>query len=229
MALIELRDVAKIYTVGTVRVAALNGVDLNIDEGEFVSILGPSGSGKSTLMHLLGFLDQPTSGVLRFDGRELSTISTVQRALIRSNKIGFVFQAFNLLPRLTVLRNTLLPLSYARKDCPDAKARAQRVLERVGMAERADHRPSQLSGGQKQRAAIARALINEPRLILADEPTGNLDSQTARNILELFTELNQEGRTIILVTHDHGVARYTKRQIQVLDGKIVSDQATAAA
>jgi len=229
MALIELRDVAKIYTVGTVRVAALNGVDLNIEEGEFVSILGPSGSGKSTLMHLLGFLDQPTSGVLRFDGRELSTISTVQRALIRSNKIGFVFQAFNLLPRLTVLRNTLLPLSYARKDCPDAKARAERVLERVGMADRADHRPSQLSGGQKQRAAIARALINEPRLILADEPTGNLDSQTAKNILELFTELNREGRTIVLVTHDHGVARYTKRQIQVLDGKIVSDQATAAA
>ncbi len=221
MALIELRDVRRLYHVGNVEVPALNGVDLDIAEGEFVAILGPSGSGKSTLMHLLGFLDQPTSGALRFDGRELSTITPSQRALIRSNKIGFVFQAFNLLPRLTVLRNTLLPLSYSRSKVPGAGERAMRVLDRVGMADRAHHRPNQLSGGQKQRAAIARALINEPRLILADEPTGNLDSNTAKTIMDLFTELNREGRTIIVVTHDTGVAAYSKRQIHVLDGKIV--------
>ena len=222
MALIELRNVSKIYKVGSVTVPALNGVNLTIDDGDFVAILGPSGSGKSTLMHLLGFLDQPTSGTLTFDGRELSSIGAVQRALIRSNKIGFVFQSFNLLPRLNVLRNVLLPISYSRSHDPDAKKRVWDVLDRVGLRDRAYHRPSQLSGGQKQRVAIARALINQPRMILADEPTGNLDSQTAKSVMELFTALNNEGRTIIVVTHDTGVAQNSKRQIQVLDGKIVS-------
>ena len=222
MALIELREVRKTYDIGNASVTALDAVDLDIDEGEFVAILGPSGSGKSTLMHLLGFLDQPTSGVIRFDGRELSAISPIQRALIRANKVGFVFQAFNLLPRLSVLRNTLLPLSYSRKAVSDAQDRAWHVLDRVGMRDRGHHLPSQLSGGQKQRAAIARALINEPRLILADEPTGNLDSHTAKNIMELFTKLNKEGRTVIVVTHDPGVAEYSRRQVHVLDGKIAS-------
>ena len=221
MALIELREVRKKYDIGNASVTALDSVDLDIDEGEFVAILGPSGSGKSTLMHLLGFLDQPTSGVIRFDGRELSAITPVQRALIRANKVGFVFQAFNLLPRLSVLRNTLLPLSYSRHPLTCAQDRAWQVLDRVGMRDRGHHLPSQLSGGQKQRAAIARALINEPRLILADEPTGNLDSQTAKNIMELFTELNKEGRTVIVVTHDPSVAEYSRRQIHVLDGNIV--------
>jgi ABC-type lipoprotein export system ATPase subunit len=224
MPLLQFEQVTKTYTVGNVPVHALNGVDLAIDEGEFVAIVGPSGSGKSTLMHLLGFLDQPSSGRIYFDGRELSAIAPNERATIRSHKIGFVFQAFNLLPRLTVKRNTLLPLSYARARTNGAEDRVDHILAQVGMAPRADHRPSQLSGGEKQRVAIARALINEPRLILADEPTGNLDSQTARSIMEIFTDLNQRGRTVIVVTHDQGIADYAQRRIQVLDGKIVESK-----
>lgn len=229
MAVIEFQNVSKIYKVGAVTVRALDGVDLKIEEGEFVAILGPSGSGKSTLMHLLGFLDTPTSGKVLVDGKELASLGAVERARIRAEKIGFIFQAFNLLPRLNVLRNALLPVAYARTPNPRAKERVWEVLDQVGMRERAHHRPNQLSGGQKQRVAIARALINEPRIILADEPTGNLDSQTARTILELFAELHKEGRTIIVVTHDAGVARYSKRQIHVLDGKIVTPDAPLAA
>ena len=222
MPLVQFEQVSKTYTVGNVAVHALNRVDLAIEEGEFVAIVGPSGSGKSTLMHLLGFLDQPTSGRIYFDGRELSSIEHNERATIRSHKIGFVFQAFNLLPRLTVRRNTLLPLSYARERVTGAENRVDGILEQVGMGARADHRPSQLSGGEKQRVAIARALINEPRVILADEPTGNLDSRTAKSIMEIFTGLNSKGRTVIVVTHDLGVAEYAQRRIHVLDGRVTS-------
>lgn len=222
-ALIQLRGITKHYDMGETTVRALDGVDLTIEEGEFIAILGPSGSGKSTLMHLLGFLDQPTDGELVFDGEEVSSIPANYRAQIRSDKIGFVFQTFNLLPRLNVLKNVMLPISYSRTPQRGANERAIRALERVGMSDRAHHRPNQLSGGQRQRVAIARALMNEPRLILADEPTGNLDSITAESILRLFKELNEQGRTIILVTHDEKVARFTRRQIHVLDGKICKE------
>lgn len=221
MAVVEFKEVSKIYQVGPVEVRALDRVSLRIEEGEFVAILGPSGSGKSTLMHLLGFLDTPTSGQVFVDGKELELVSAIERAKIRAEKIGFVFQAFNLLPRLNVLRNVLLPVAYSRHPLPNSHERVWEVLDQVGMRDRAHHRPNQLSGGQKQRVAVARALINEPRIILADEPTGNLDSQTARTIMDLLKKLNEQGRTIIVVTHDVGVAGYSKRQIHVFDGKIV--------
>jgi ABC-type lipoprotein export system ATPase subunit len=221
---VEFRDVRKTYQVGPAEVRALDGVSLAIEEGEFVAILGPSGSGKSTLMHLLGFLYSPTSGQILIDGTELASLGAVARARIRAEKIGFVFQAFNLLPRLNVLQNLLLPIAYSRAPHPDARERAWRVLEQVGMRDRAHHRPNQLSGGQKQRVAIARALITQPRLILADEPTGNLDSQTARTIMDLLKNLNDEGKTIVIVTHDANVAGYSKRRIEVLDGKIISSR-----
>jgi ABC-type lipoprotein export system ATPase subunit len=221
MSLVQFEEVSKVYEVGNVAVRALDRVHLKIEEGEFVAVVGPSGSGKSTLMHLLGFLDQPTSGKITFDGKDISAISPNERATIRSQKIGFVFQAFNLLPRISVLGNTLLPLSYSRAAQRGASNRATEILEQVGMKERANHRPNQLSGGEKQRVAIARALINEPRMILADEPTGNLDSQTAKTIMELFTSLNKQGRTVVIVTHDSDVADYTQRRIRVLDGKVI--------
>ena len=218
--LLELRGITKHYDMGETVVRALDGVDLRIWEGEFTAILGPSGSGKSTLMHLLGFLDQASEGEMYFDGENVSGIGANERAMIRADKIGFVFQTFNLLPRLSVLENVMLPTSYSRTSQDQVRDRARVALDRVGMADRAGHRPSQLSGGQRQRVAIARALMNEPRLILADEPTGNLDSATARSILDLFEELNGQGRTVLLVTHDEKVARHTRRQIHVLDGRI---------
>ena len=222
MAMLEFRRVSKHYRLGGNVVKALDEVDLSIDEGEFVAIVGPSGSGKSTLMHLLGFLDSPSSGEIRLDGEELAQISVNRRSSIRGEKIGFVFQSFNLLPRLSVLANTLLPLSYTRSPKPGARERVWGVLEQVGMRERAHHRPNQLSGGQRQRVAIARALINEPRILLADEPTGNLDSRTAASIMDVFRALHAQGRTVVLVTHDPAVAAVSQRQIHVLDGKIVS-------
>jgi ABC-type lipoprotein export system ATPase subunit len=227
MPLIEFKAVRKTYQMGAGTVDALAGVDLDIQSGEFVSILGPSGSGKSTLMHLLGFLDTPTSGTILFDGGDVSKISGRARATIRAQRIGFVFQAFNLLPRLTVIQNVLLPLAYARGAGPTREAvkhKIWEVLDAVGMRDRAHHRPAELSGGQRQRVAIARALINEPRLILADEPTGNLDTQRAANIMELFASLNRQGRTVVVVTHDAEVARFTNRSIRVRDGKIVPSQ-----
>jgi ABC-type lipoprotein export system ATPase subunit len=223
-SLIEFKQVEKTYCVGAVKVAALAGVSLSIDSGEFVSVIGPSGSGKSTLMHLLGFLDQPSAGTILFDGQDVSKISARERATIRANRIGFVFQAFNLLPRMTVLQNTLLPLAYSRGEQVPRKIARQRVgevLEAVGMADRAHHRPNQLSGGQRQRVAIARALINEPRLILADEPTGNVDTVMAGTIMDLFASLNRKGRTVVIVTHDMEVARHTQRRIRVRDGKVM--------
>lgn len=223
MALIECHGLAKVYAVGGSSVHALDGLDLRIDEGEFVAILGPSGSGKSTLMHILGFLDHPSAGRLLLDGSELSRTSERQRARIRSEKIGFIFQAFNLLPRLNVLENTLLPLSYHVRHRTDGRGRAMQALAQVGLTDRIKHRPAQLSGGQRQRVAVARALVNDPRLILADEPTGNLDSATARQLLAVFAELHLEGRTILLVTHDEHVAAYASRRIHMLDGRIVQD------
>lgn len=221
--MLEFRAVSKHYRLGGNTVKALDTVNLKIEEGEFVAIVGPSGSGKSTLMHLLGFLDSPSSGDIFFDNLDLAKISTNRRAAIRGEKIGFVFQSFNLLPRLDVLRNVLLPLAYSRTPKPGARQRGWDVLDQVGMRDRAHHRPNELSGGQRQRVAIARALINEPRIILADEPTGNLDSQTARSIIDLFSNLHAKGRTVVLVTHDLNVAACCNRQIRVLDGRIVSE------
>ncbi|HSI85091.1 MAG: ABC transporter ATP-binding protein [Candidatus Methylacidiphilales bacterium] len=220
---LEMKQVKKHYRMGGSLVHALDGVDLSIMSGDFVAIVGPSGSGKSTLMHLLGFLDQPTSGEILFEGRDVSRITPNERARIRSEKIGFVFQSFNLLPRLSVKQNVLLPHYYRKSPDPGATERAIEALATVGMSERQHHRPNQLSGGQRQRVAIARALTNNPSLILADEPTGNLDSNTASSILDLFTGLNERGRTVVIVTHDPNVARRTRRQLHVNDGKIFSD------
>jgi ABC-type lipoprotein export system ATPase subunit len=220
--MIELRQVSKHYRMGANTVKALDDVSLRIAEGEFVAIRGPSGSGKSTLMHLLGFLDSPTGGEIILDGKNLAHVSPRERATIRCRKIGFIFQSFNLLPRLNVLQNVLLPVSYLRAPHPRAKEIALASLAHVGMEDRAHHRPNQLSGGQRQRVAVARALMNEPRILLADEPTGNLDSQTARTIMDLFAKLNGEGRTVILVTHDTQLAKFCKREIEVLDGRIVN-------
>ena len=226
-AIVEFKEVQKTYRMGGNTVCALAGVSLAIEAGGFVSVIGPSGSGESTLMHLLGFLDQPTAGSIMFEGQDVSKISGRARATIRAERIGFVFQAFNLLPRMTVMQNALLPLAYSRGERLARRVSRQRVrevLDAVGMMDRAHHRPSQLSGGQRQRVAIARALINEPRLILADEPTGNVDSAMAATILELFASLNRQGRTVVVVTHDMEVARYTRRLIRVRDGRIVANE-----
>ena len=220
MSLIEFQCVSKTYPMGEETVKALDRVSFSLEEGDYVAIRGPSGSGKSTLMHLMEFLVTPTSGVIRFDGQEVSALPAHERATIRAEKIGFIFQSFNLLPRMTVLENTLLPYSYHRHSTPGAIERACHALEKVGMQDRLKHRPNQLSGGQRQRVAIARALVNEPRILLADEPTGNLDSKTTETILDLFSSLNREHRTIVLVTHDPNVARHCHRELLVLDGKI---------
>ena len=220
MPLVELRNVRKIYRLGDEEIRALDDVSLEIAEGEFISIIGPSGSGKSTLMHILGCLDSPTSGTIRLDGMEIQSASPRQLAGIRNRKIGFVFQFFNLLPKLNVLQNVELPMIYSGIAAAERRRRAQEALEAVGLANRIKHRPSQLSGGQQQRAAVARALVNNPRIILADEPTGNLDSQTGEAILALFRKLSTEGRTVILVTHDPEIAAVTPRRIEIRDGKI---------
>ncbi len=219
--LIELHDVRKTYRVGDEDVHALAGVDLAIASGEFVAVVGPSGSGKSTLMHLLGFMDRPTSGRMVFDGQDVSNLSTSAQATHRARKLGFVFQAFNLLPRLSVLENVLLPLTYAQGRDGAGKRRATEVLERVGLTHRSRHRPNQLSGGERQRVAIARALVNQPRLLLADEPTGNLDGENVDRLLQLFQELHAEGQTIVLVTHDTNVAATAKRQIRMKNGRVI--------
>ena len=220
MALVELRNVSKIYRLGDEEIRALDNVTLDIDQNEFISIIGPSGSGKSTLMHILGCLDSPTHGTIQLDGTMIQDASPRQLATIRNRKIGFVFQFFNLLPKLNVLQNVELPMIYSGIASRERKERAMAALELVDMANRAKHRPSQLSGGQQQRAAIARALVNSPRLVFADEPTGNLDSHTSKAILGLFRRLSKEGRTIVLVTHDPDIAAVTPRRIEIRDGKI---------
>jgi putative ABC transport system ATP-binding protein len=220
MALVELRNVSKIYRLGEEEIRALDDISLDIEAGEFISIIGPSGSGKSTLMHILGCLDSPTKGTIHLDGVMIQNASTRELASIRNRKIGFVFQFFNLLPKLNVLQNVELPMIYSGIPAKERRERSMASLEAVGMANRAKHRPSQLSGGQQQRAAIARALVNSPKIVFADEPTGNLDSHTGEAILQLFRKLSQEGRTIVLVTHDPEIAAVTPRRIEIRDGKI---------
>ena len=219
----SLKDIRRTYKVGNELVHAMDGVDLEIGDREFIAVIGTSGSGKSTLMHTLGFMDSPTSGQMIFEGNDVSNISRGQRAILRASRIGFVFQAFNLLPRLSVIDNVLLPLTYSRKKVADRQGVGMYALERVGMAHRHSHTPNQLSGGERQRVAIARALINEPRLILADEPTGNLDSKNRGRIMELFSTLLDEGITLALVTHDDEVAEYAHRRIRMQDGQIIED------
>ena len=220
MALIEVRNVSKIYHLGGEEIRALDDVSVDIDGGEFISIIGPSGSGKSTLMHILGCLDSPSKGTIRLDGTMIEHASERELARIRNRKIGFVFQFFNLLPKLTVLQNVELPLIYTGVSSRERRERALHALKLVDMENRAKHRPMQLSGGQQQRTAIARALVNDPKIVFADEPTGNLDSHTGETILQLFYKLSEEGRTIALVTHDPEIAAFTPRRIEIRDGKI---------
>jgi putative ABC transport system ATP-binding protein len=227
-ALLELRDVRKIYQTGTVEVAALRGVSARISEGEYVAVVGPSGSGKSTLMHILGCLDVPTSGSYLLAGEDVSTLPEARLADVRNRLIGFVFQQFNLLPSLSAWRNVELPLVYAGASRDERRERALDALDRVGLANRADHRPGELSGGQQQRVAIARALVTDPALVLADEPTGNLDSQSTADVLDLLDELSALGRTIVLITHEHDVAARADRQLLVRDGEIVLPAGTPA-
>ncbi|MBJ6975967.1 ABC transporter ATP-binding protein [Vibrio cholerae] len=225
--LVELQQICKHYASGQNVVKALDGVDLTIRHGEFLAILGPSGSGKSTLMNVLGCLDKPTAGRYQLDGHPVDSLSTQQLAAIRNQKIGFVFQSFNLLEYASALDNVALPLVYAGVKAKDRRRRATELLTRVGLADRLDHKPNQLSGGQKQRVAIARALINQPQILLADEPTGALDSKSGAEIEALFNELHREGRTIIVVTHDNQLAKRTKRIVTIRDGQVVSDEPTA--
>ncbi|EGR2024559.1 ABC transporter ATP-binding protein [Vibrio cholerae] len=225
--LVELQQICKHYASGQNVVKALDGVDLTIRHGEFLAILGPSGSGKSTLMNVLGCLDKPTAGRYQLDGHPVDSLSTQQLAAIRNQKIGFVFQSFNLLEYASALDNVALPLVYAGVKAKDRRRRATELLTRVGLADRLDHKPNQLSGGQKQRVAIARALINQPQILLADEPTGALDSKAGAEIEALFNELHREGRTIIVVTHDNELAKRTKRIVTIRDGQVVCDEPTA--
>ena len=220
MSLVELRNVSKIYRLGDEEIRALDDVTLDIEEGEFISIIGPSGSGKSTLMHILGCLDSPSKGTIQLDGVMIHHATSRELAGIRNRKIGFVFQFFNLLPKLNVMQNVELPMIYSGISARERRERAMASLEAVDLANRAKHRPSQLSGGQQQRVAIARALVNGPRIIFADEPTGNLDSHTGDAILKLFRKLSEQGRTIVLVTHDPEIAAVTPRRIEIRDGKI---------
>lgn len=220
VALLELRNVSKVYRLGDEEIRALDDVSLDIGTGEFISIIGPSGSGKSTLMHILGCLDTPSHGTITLDGTMIQHANARELAGIRNRKIGFVFQFFNLLPKLNVLQNVEMPMIYSGVGGRERKERAMEALRMVGMDNRAKHRPSQLSGGQQQRTAIARALVNHPKIVLADEPTGNLDSHTGEAILNLFCELSKAGRTIILVTHDPEIAAVTPRRIEIRDGKV---------
>jgi putative ABC transport system ATP-binding protein len=222
-ALIEARDLVKTYTMGEQTVHALRGVSLDIVEGDFVAIMGASGSGKSTLMNILGCLDLPSTGEYRLAGEEVEAMAQDQLASIRNRRIGFVFQQFNLLPRTSALENVELPMVYAGVKAAERRARSLAALKRVGLAERGDHTPSELSGGQQQRVAIARALVNQPQLILADEPTGALDTKTSEDIMRLLTELNAQGMTVVIVTHESDIASWARRKLVFRDGEIVED------
>ncbi|MFO8008127.1 MAG: ABC transporter ATP-binding protein [Candidatus Brocadiia bacterium] len=221
--LIELQDVERVYKMGVERIHALDGVSLQVDENEYVAVMGPSGSGKSTFMNVLGCLDRPTAGVYYLDGTNTTKMGAGALARVRNRRVGVVFQSFELLPRLNAARNVALPLIYAGAGWWGRRKRSRAVLERVGLADRAGHRPNQLSGGEKQRVAIARALVNNPAILLADEPTGNLDSTTSAGILALFDELHRDGQTVIMVTHEANVATHARRIVRLKDGRIYSD------
>jgi putative ABC transport system ATP-binding protein len=226
--LISISNLRKIYQMGEVEVRALDGVDLEVHAGDFVAIMGPSGSGKSTLMNLIGCLDTPTSGEYVLNEQRVSDLDDIELANIRNREIGFVFQTFNLLSRATALSNVELPLIYARVSVKERHRRAREALEKVGLADRAKHQPNELSGGQRQRVALARALVNEPSILLADEPTGNLDSRTSAEMMELFNELNAAGNTLVVVTHEEDIAAHARRVVRLLDGKIVVDERVAS-
>jgi len=226
--ILRLNGVGKVYATGSVAVEALRGVSLQVERGEYVAIMGPSGSGKSTLMHILGCLDVPTTGSYDLAGEDVSTMSEAALANVRNRQIGFVFQQFNLLPSLPAWRNVELPLCYTGMARAERKERAINALERVGLGDRIEHRPGELSGGQQQRVAVARALVTDPTLILADEPTGNLDSHSSADVLGLFTELHDQGRTIVLITHEREVAESAQRIVRILDGQVDSALPTPA-
>jgi putative ABC transport system ATP-binding protein len=223
-SIIKIENISKVYDTGAVQVHALRDVNLSIEQGDFVAIMGQSGSGKSTLMNILGCLDRPTSGVYELDGINISKMESRELSSIRNKKIGFVFQSFNLIPRTSSLKNVELPMIYAKIGKKERRERAIELLEKVGLGERLDHMPNEISGGQKQRIAIARALANKPAIILADEPTGNLDTSSSEEIMNIFTELNKEGVTVIVVTHEDNIAKYTKRTIRFRDGQIIEDR-----
>jgi putative ABC transport system ATP-binding protein len=223
MAIISMRNISKNYEMGEAMVQALRGIDLEVEPGEFIAIVGPSGSGKSTLMNLIGCLDRPSEGEYDLDGEKVSELNDDQLAHIRNKRIGFVFQTFNLLPRTNCLHNVELPLLYSNVPRKEREAKALEMLKRVGLAERVYHNPNELSGGERQRVAIARALVNEPAIVLADEPTGNLDSKTGSEIMAILTDLNKEGKTIVLVTHERYIADYSHRIITLRDGRVVSE------
>jgi len=227
--LISISNLRKIYQMGEVEVRALDGIDLEVEAGEYLAIMGPSGSGKSTLMNLIGCLDTPTSGEYILNDQRVSDLDDTELAAIRNHEIGFVFQTFNLLSRATALSNVELPLIYARISARERHQRAREALEKVGLGDRAKHQPNELSGGQRQRVAVARALVNEPSILLADEPTGNLDSRTSAEMMELFNELNAAGNTMVVVTHEEDIAAHARRVVRLLDGKIVVDERKASA
>ena len=224
---IVLERIVKTYAMGDTSFNALDGVDAVIDAGAFVAIMGPSGSGKSTMMNILGCLDRPTSGAYWLDGQQVADLSDDELAEVRNKKIGFVFQNFNLLPRLSALHNVALPLTYAGIPLAERLQRANAALEAVGLGDRVNHRPNEMSGGQRQRVAIARAIINEPAILLADEPTGNLDTKSGEEVMKLFTAIHEQGRTVILVTHEPEIAAYMQRVIHMRDGRIVQDETRA--
>jgi len=221
--MLELRDVRKLYRMGNSEVHALDGVDMSIKKNEFVAVMGASGSGKSTLMNILGCLDTPTAGLYTLSGKEVHGMNDDELANLRNRHLGFVFQSFNLLPRLSAQKNVMLPLMYTGSQVDEYMSRASKMLTSVGLGDRAGHKPAEMSGGEMQRVAIARALINQPEIILADEPTGNLDSSTAEEIMELFVQLHKDGQTIIMVTHENEIAAYAQRVIILRDGKIIND------
>ncbi len=222
--MIEIRDLVKVYEMGDVQVRALDGVSIDVDHGEFVAIMGPSGSGKSTLMNLIGCLDTPTSGTYRLNEQEVSRLDDDELARIRNKEIGFVFQTFNLLSRASALENVEVPLVYAGVPRQERHRRAKEMLEQCGLGDRIQHQPNELSGGQRQRVAVARALVNRPSILLADEPTGNLDSRTGEEIMLLFDELNRDGNTIVLVTHEEDIARHAHRTVRLRDGQVVEER-----
>lgn len=225
MPLIEVKNITKNYKIGSVEVPALKGVSFSVDPGEFVAIMGPSGSGKSTLMNIIGCLDRPTSGIYKLDDMDVSRLNDAARAAIRNRKIGFVFQSFNLLPRMSALKNTMLPMMYAGEH--RNRGTARQALESVGLGKRLHHTPMQLSGGEQQRVAIARALVNDPPVIFGDEPTGNLDTATGVEIMAIFQRLNNEGKTVIIVTHEPDIAQHCKRILRFRDGLLESDELVA--